>query len=279
MNLVDTLRAFARRWYIVLPGMIVSVALALGAWHLVKPQYERTATQVLLPGEGSLPQTSPNPYLFISGLTEAADVVVRTAGSNNVINDVTKEYPGVKVEIARDPTTSGPVILTTVTAGDERDAAKVLQLLVKHTTMTLAHLQTEERIGAKYQIKLTTLSIDDQSQLKQRKRLLASGGAGGGALALTLLLASVADGLLMRRKSAREHNHVGSSARRRRHDEIDVGAVAKVDDHGPASAPVVESYPPDAGDPVPEAVSGSPGSYGRRAASAAAASPGTRWPD
>lgn len=261
MNLVDTLRGFARRWYIVVPGVVVAAALAFGAWHVVKPQYVRTATQVLLPGTGSLPATSPNPYLFISGLTDAADVVVRAVGSSNGIDDITARYPGVTVQVTRDPTTSGPVILTTVTAGDDKDAAEVLELLVQRTSTTLEQLQTEEKIAPRYHITVIRLSVDDKSELKQRKRLLATGGSAGGVLFLTLLLASVIDGLRRRRElpDGRLDGAAGAGAR----TLSDSGN----DDISESGVPVTESRPtvrgddPDVFEPAGSAAFGASTSY------------------
>lgn len=246
MNLIDTFRGFARRWYIVLPGVLVAAALSVGAWHFAKPQYVRSATQLLLPGVGTLPQTSPNPYLFISGLTDAADVMVRTVGSTNVINDISSHYPDVGIQVTRDPTTSGPVILTTVTADSDKDATAVLDLLVRRTQTTLEELQTQENIAPRNHITVTTLSIDNKSELKQRKRLVVTAGSAGVTLVLTLLVASIVDGLLMARRQSRELESPDPKSQTdgARDDSANHDGVAA---DAPASHPSVEddTAPPD----------------------------------
>ena len=47
MTLVGTLRGLLRRWYVVVPGLVLAVAAAVGCYLTVAPQYERTATQLL----------------------------------------------------------------------------------------------------------------------------------------------------------------------------------------------------------------------------------------
>ena len=81
-----------RRWYITFPGLLVAGLLAVGAWFVVPPTYERSASEFLVPGSGSLPQNATNPFLYLNGLTQAADVLVRALGSNNVASEIPVSY-------------------------------------------------------------------------------------------------------------------------------------------------------------------------------------------
>lgn len=199
MNLSGTLRALLRRWYIVVAGVILAGIAGYSAWTHITPQYERSASQLLLPGTGSLPSEKANPYLYLGGLLQSADVVVRVAGSNDVVSELLEENPGTQVTVVRDPTSSGPVILTTVSATSDAVAKAVLDKVVAQTAIELDKLQTSENIDAKDRISVSTLTVDQKPTLQQRKRLVATGGATGGILALSLLLASAVDGLLNRR--------------------------------------------------------------------------------
>lgn len=199
MNLSGTLRALLRRWYVVVAGVILAGIAGYSAWTHITPQYERSASQLLLPGTGSLPSEKANPYLYLGGLLQSADVVVRVAGSNDVVSELLEENPGTQVTVVRDPTSSGPVILTTVSATSDAVAKAVLDKVVAQTAIELDKLQTSENIDAKDRISVSTLTVDQKPTLQQRKRLVATGGATGGILALSLLLASAVDGLLNRR--------------------------------------------------------------------------------
>ena len=205
MNILDALRGLVRRWYITVPGLLVGIAAACGTWFAVAPDYERTATQILLPGMGTLPEDSTNPYLYLGGLTVVADVVVRTVGSEEALRDLYEQNPGVIVAITRDGSTAGPVILITVTAPTDALAGSILKELITQTAVTLADLQAEAGIVPDNRVTVTSLAIDRIGIPQQRTRMLISAATGGGLVLLTLVGASVVDGLAAsprRRKAA-----------------------------------------------------------------------------
>jgi hypothetical protein len=203
VNLAETLRGLIRRWYITFPGIVLAIAAAITAWMVVPVQYERSATQFLLPGPASMPENS-NPFLYLGGLSYATDVVVRALGSENVINEVNEQHPGVTLVVARDTSTSGPVVLTTVTATDDTEAGEVLQDIVGRTAGVLNDLQDVEAIPVDNRITAITLTVDDKGTVNQRNRLVATAGAGIGILALTLVIASLVDGVTRQRRRRAE---------------------------------------------------------------------------
>jgi capsular polysaccharide biosynthesis protein len=203
MNLADTLRGLWRRWYIVLPGILLTAVCAAGTWSVVPPGHERSSTQLLIPGAQSMP-VGANPYLFLGGLSPAADVLVRAVGSENEVNDVVADYPGVEIEISRDTSTAGPVILIAVTAENDNDAAEVLGLLVDRTASVLNELQETENIAAENRVTLLPITVDSQSVLEQRSRFIAVAATGLVGMAFTLVLAGLVDGLSQHRKRRRE---------------------------------------------------------------------------
>jgi hypothetical protein len=199
MNFADTLRGLWRRWYIVVPGILLSAGLAASVWSMVPPGFERSSTQLLVPGTESIP-AGANPYLFLGGLTPAADVLARAVGSENVKQDVDKEYPGVTIEVSRDNSTAGPVILVAVTAASDDDAEEVLGLLVDRTTSVLDEIQEAEAIAADNRVTLMPITVDSQSVLDQRTRFIAVAATGLAATALTLFLAAAIEGWSQRRR-------------------------------------------------------------------------------
>lgn len=199
MNLAEVTRGLRRRWYIVIPGLLLAMATAVGAWFVVDPGYERSATQLLLPGARSMPEEG-NPFLFLGGLTNAADVLVRAVGSENVQNEIEQDHPGVEVEITRDGSTAGPVILITVTAPTDADAGVVLETLVARTSEVLEQLQIEEGITAENRMTVLPVTIDETSVPQQRDRYLAVALAGIGVALLVILAASLVDGLVLQRR-------------------------------------------------------------------------------
>ena len=202
MKFSDTLRKLWRRWYIVFPGVMVAAALAVGVWYTIPPGYERSATQLLIPGAASMPDGA-NPYLFLGGLAPAADVLVRAVGSENVLNEMVAEHPDTKIAITRDTTTAGPVVLIVVTAPSDAAARRVLELLVTRTATVLEDLQRTEKIASNNRVTVLPITVDTKSVLQERTRMVGAAGAGIGGVVLTLLLAGLVDGFSSKRRSRR----------------------------------------------------------------------------
>lgn len=202
MNVSETLRGLWRRWYITVPGLILAVALAVGSFIMIKPGYERTATQLLLPGEGLVPEGTTNPYLFLGGLSQAADILTRTVGAGETLGPIVEKYPGLQVEVKRDPLSSGPVILFTVTAKSDADAAAALDDVLETSVVTLDRLQTQQGVASRDRISISGLTTDVASTPQQRTRMTVAAGVGLGVAVLTLVVASLVDGLIRRRRRA-----------------------------------------------------------------------------
>jgi hypothetical protein len=199
MNLAETLRGLLRRWYITFPGVVLAIAVAAGAWVLVPPSYERTATQLLLPGQQNIPVDS-NPLLYLGGLSFAADVLVRAVGAQNTLDEITKDYPNATVDVARDGSSSGPFILITVSAPTNAEAGTILQSYVDRTATVLDDLQKNQGIASNNRITVIPVAVDATSTVQQRSRLVATAGSGVAVLALSLLLAGFVDGLNRQRR-------------------------------------------------------------------------------
>ncbi len=249
MNLAQTVRKLLRRWYILLAGLLLATGAVVGVWMKVPPRYERSSTQVLLPGRASLPQGGENPYLFIGGLTLAADVVVRAVGSENVAKELEATHPGIEIQVSRDPTTAGPVILITVGSSSDDEAAVVLQLLNRRTATVLNELQQDEAIPVKERMTVVTVTMDQHGTLKDRTRLIVGVAAGVGSLALSVLVAAMVEGLSGRRARKRsEHSEASAS------DEV---GASKGEHDSPSSSQASD-------EPVSESPEGE--AHGRRTA-------------
>ena len=232
MSLADLFGGLLRRWYVTIPGLLLAIAAAVGVWYVVPPGYERSATQLLLPGAQSMPESS-NPLLYLGGLSNAADVLVRAVGSENVIDEVEEKYPGVDIEVSRDGSTAGPIILTTVTARTDAEAVAALDELLARTSSVLEELQAAEGIAVANRISVVPITVDESSVLQQRDRLVAVFAVGLGIAGLTILVAGYVDGILRRRSRRAEAAGDGP-----------LGQTAPSDD--PASA----QDPPGAQDPA-----------------------------
>ena len=201
MTIADTLWGLVRRWYIVVPGLILAVGVAIGAFSLISPGYERSAARLLLPGLGTVPEGATNPFLFLGGLTQAADIVVRAVGADEAVGELVAAHPGLEVAVTRDPTSSGPVILLTVTADSDAEAELALETLIEQSSATLERLQTEQDVRTVDRITMSTLTASVDSTMQQRTRIVVSAGAGLVMALLSLVVASLVDGVAGTRRT------------------------------------------------------------------------------
>jgi hypothetical protein len=208
MNQNRLLQSIRRRWYLALVGVVATAALCGVAFLAIEPTYQRSATELLMPGPLSIPEGG-NPYLYLGGLTQASDVLVRAVSAAKVQDPIQAAHPGSSVTIARDVTTSGPMILVTVTGNSDADAAGALGRAVDEVSATMKSLQDEARIGASARISVVPLTVDTRSTMIQKTRFTAVGAIGAAGLVLTLLMVGLVDGLLLslsQRRAATPHS-------------------------------------------------------------------------
>ncbi|WP_448258179.1 hypothetical protein [Microbacterium aurum] len=208
MNVLEALAGLLRRWYITVPGIILAAAAAFGVWSATSPEYVRSASQLLLPGDGVLPEGTTNQFLYIGGLGPVADVLARAVSGDESVREYTEA--GDDVVVARDTSISGPVILLRVTAGSDAAAAEIIERLSQLTSQVLDDLQAEQGIGASDRVTVATISVDGTSSVSQRSRLIPTGAVAVIVVLLTLVIASIVDALLT--KSRRRHLRGGTAA-------------------------------------------------------------------
>ena len=221
MKPADLIWRLRRRWYIVVPGLLLAVAAVVGVWNTVGPEYERTGTQMLVPGPASLPEGATNPFLFLGGLTLPADVIVQAVSGENVLGAVLQDFPGAEVVVDRG-VGSAPVVRITVTANDDESAETLLALMMDRTVSTLETIQSSEDIPEGDRMSLITVAVDTQSTLRQRTRTVAAAGAGIAVAILALASAALIDGLTKRhRRGPKTRDRDADGPRRARPPEPD----------------------------------------------------------
>lgn len=233
MDLSDVFRALIRRWYVTIPLVLLSVALAAVSFFQVSPSWERHASLVLLPSRESVPDEG-NPYLYLSGLTNVADVLTRASSSQESLAAIDEDHPGTTVEIQRDPTTSSPMLAIVTTASEDDDAAAAMNDILASIERTLDSLQAEEGLAPSERITIVPLSVDDEGTKVQKTRLLIAAVALGGGLVLALLVPAAVEGISRARQFRR-----ASGKRMREGDQHPSGShesrSPKADNLGPSA--------------------------------------------
>lgn len=241
MNIAETLRGLLRRWYIVIPGLLLAVAAAAYMWMSTPPSYQRSASQLLLPAEATLPEVevkveggeegetetlAPNPLLYLGGLNTAADVLVSAVRGAPSVAQLAERHEGAEIDIARDPMSSGPMLLIVVTAPDDEAAAGLVEAVLAETATVLDSLQTAQNVPDRSRVLISTIAADTESTLGTKDRMMMAAVAGGGIVLASVLLAAAVDGLVRRRrrrgsrKGKAGKRAAGEPARRRETVEV-----------------------------------------------------------
>ncbi len=204
-------KSLLRRWYVSVPAILLAGALCLYAYNKTTPMYERTASEILIPGKASVP-VGGNPYYYLGGLSQASDVLVRSLNSTAVMGPILDGFPNTTAVVARDVSTSGPMLTVTVDGPSDEAVASVLQEVIDSIPTTLGGLQDEANVPSESRIGTLTLTQDATSKLIQKSRYETIGVIAVGSLVGIVLLVGLLDGLLLTLQRRRaEKNAVAAS--------------------------------------------------------------------
>ena len=136
------LRVLVRRWYVIVPMLLMT---ALGGWlvtSMMEPEYESTASLVLL-GPNMGKEGAVNPYLDFGGSHETTAFVLASNLSSETV--VERLYEAGATGTYLVTASGGPIIGVQATGRDEAEAMRTGQVVVTAVTDELRVLQ--ERAG------------------------------------------------------------------------------------------------------------------------------------
>lgn len=229
--ILDVLRAMARRWYIVLIGLLLTVGLAWTAYQATPPEYKARGLVLLLPGANAVTEGG-NPFLALSGLEQPASIVVAYFASTAAQTEVAEVSDSADFSVQLDSSTRGPVIAVEVTDNSAQGTIDTLDYLTQRVPQELERLQSE--VGAPASSVITSMPLvidaepeaDTSGTIRITIAALAVGIVATGAATFAL------DGVLMRRRTrrrARADERFGQSATRSPDDDGPVGTPPDAD--------------------------------------------------
>lgn len=209
MNPARLARSLWRRWYLTIAGLLVTGLLCAFAYVTTSPTLQRSASELLTPATVSIPEGG-NPFLYLGGLGQAADVLVRALDSDEVLAPILADHPGTTADVSRDTTTSGPILVLTVTGTKETDVIEVFAAIQAAVPATLRQLQDSAGVPSGARISVLSLTADGKSTVIQKARVETIGFIAAAGIAATLLIVGLVDGLLLaRRSSIKSPGHEG----------------------------------------------------------------------
>lgn len=209
--------AMLRRWYLVLVAVVATLAMTTLTVNKVGPTYTAEGTVLLFPPtttveRGSESVTEGNPYLFLGGLNQARDILIRSLTSSSSREAIKRQVRSATFEMVPDLSTSGPVIAVNVGAPTRAEALQALDAVVARVPDQLSDMQSGLGLARSALITSKVLTLDTKPKVVRKGQIRAGIVAGAGTLALSLLLIGLFDGLWSARR--RRQQNSGKRARR-----------------------------------------------------------------
>lgn len=205
MQLSTLWRALVRRWYLTVVVLLGTVALTYAAASTTGKEYRTEGAILVFPPSSTITDDSNkgaqgNPYLLLAGLNQARDIVLRTLTTRTAVTEFGERHPGSKYEAVPDFTTSGPVIVLTVTSATSAEAVSGLQDLTAAVPVNLKELQDGLRLRQDSYITSRLITSDSEGEIVRTKQIRTAVGAAGLGGFLGLLFVGLLDGLLTSRR-------------------------------------------------------------------------------
>ncbi len=225
MRLTQAFRSLLRRWYLTIPGLLATAGLCLFAMNTVPPTYEAKATVLLLPPSKQLPEGA-NPFLFLGGMQQAAEVLATFLSGDVQHKAFAAKNPTASYAIDLDRTTSGPVLSVTATDRTSDGALSATAEIVAAIPTGLAELEKSASVPDSSSIEILTLAKDEVATQDTKTMIRTVGAVLAAGLLGTLLLVATIDGLLLRRAHRRQEFAVpvATEPSHRRFHDIDAEA-------------------------------------------------------
>lgn len=204
MYLVDALTVLARRWYVVLAGVLIMAGGTAAVFAYVPTTYQSSGQMVLLlPPEASGTGEPVNPYLNLqTGLTTAASLVSGAASTKDVAKEMAEEGFDAEYAVAVVPGT-GPLITVTAKDSDPRLATATRDAMMAWIDVELRRIQEEVDVPRAQYISATRSSVSRTAEALPGSKLRALAAMVAVVGMLTLVATFGFDRLLGRRAARR----------------------------------------------------------------------------
>ncbi|MDI2033926.1 hypothetical protein PJL15_01027 [Paenarthrobacter nitroguajacolicus] len=203
MQLRTVLSSVMRRWYVVVAGILITGLLCMSVQMSAPEKYKAQASLVLMPSAQSIGDAG-NPYLYLGGMGEALDILIRKITSQPVKERLLGNFGSATYVAEPDRGTSGAILVITATADSPEETMSLLKAVMDETPRSLNEMQEALNVAVPARITTMSLLVDRQAapEVKARTQLVLIAGAGG--VGLTLLLSVLLDGLLVTRARKKE---------------------------------------------------------------------------
>lgn len=195
MDLGEILRVMLRRWYIMVPMLLLAGVVAWVAAVVVPTQYESASTVSLLSADVSN-EDERNPFLnFDASLVAMADYLGRSLQSTEANKELQTLGVTESYTVGLATGAQGPFLTFTVTGTDEAHVLRSAATLTKFAEERLERIQHDYGVASKDMIRMNAIVPPQKPVAKMKKKIEGVLVGGGGTTVTALLLTFVAEGV------------------------------------------------------------------------------------
>ncbi|MEW2257395.1 Wzz/FepE/Etk N-terminal domain-containing protein [Streptomyces sp. NPDC047869] len=182
MDLAEIFRVMRRRWYVLLPGLLLTAVLAVGVALVVPVTYQSQSTVALLNSQKATVAYDGNPFLSTqTSLTGMADSLARNLNSDGSQRELKSRGAEGTIEAKIADNAQGPLMWLTVTGTDRAAVLDSDRILTAYAKERLDQFQKQQSVAPKAMIRMTTI-VPPQNPVAQTKTrleyLVMAGGLG-----------------------------------------------------------------------------------------------------
>ena len=188
MDLAEIFRVMRRRWYVLLPGLLLAAGLVAAVIVLVPVTYQSQSTVVLLNSQKATDAYDGNPFLSTqTSLTGMADSLARNLNSDASVRELKSRGAKGTFEAKLADNAQGPLMWLTVTGTDKTAVLASDRLLTSYAEERLEQFQDQQSVTHKARIRMTTIVAPQNPVAQTKTRLEYMIMAGGLGLVLSMI--------------------------------------------------------------------------------------------
>lgn len=188
MDLAEIFRVTRRRWYVLLPGLLLTAGLVAAVVMFVPVTYQSQSTVQLLNSPKATVSYGGNPFLSTqTSLTGMADSLARNLNSDGSVRELKSRGATGTFEAKIADNAQGPLMWLTVTGTDRAAVLASDRILTAYAKDRLEQFQEQQSVEPNAMIQMMTIVVPQPPAAQTKTRLEYMIMAGGMGLVLSLI--------------------------------------------------------------------------------------------